>query len=403
MSQSTVPSLAPLKLKDKADRRIKKGHLWIYSNEVDTKATPLKQFEAGQQVEIFGDNNKSLGIATVNPTGLICARIVSRDAKYPLSKSLLVHRLNQALSLRDAIYDQPFYRLVYGDSDWLPGLVVDRFGEYFVVQIATAGMEAVKNEIAEALTQCFSPKGILFKNDHGARELEGLPSEVYAVGDVPEYVELTENGVNFLAPLTAGQKTGWFYDHRENRRYLQHLVKDKRVLDVFSYIGGWGIQAAVAGAREVFCLDASSFALDTLTANAAHNGVADKVAALEGKAQQALKSLTEEGERFDVVIMDPPAFIKKKKDQKSGEAAYYHCNELAMRLLNKNGLLVSASCSMHLSKPRLTELLRASSRHLDRNLQIFYQGGQGADHPIHPAIPETDYLKAQFARVFLSN
>ncbi len=395
-----MAELAPLQLKDKADRRLKKGHLWIYSNEVNTQATPLKLFESGQQVEVLGDKGKSLGVATVNPNGLLCARLVSRDVRHPLTKSLLVHRINQALSLRQALFAEPCYRLVYGDSDLLPGLVIDRFGDYLVVQIASAGMERVKQEIAEALTQCLNPKGILFKNDHGARELEGLGSEVFSVGEVPDYVELIENQVTFLAPLKDGQKTGWFYDHRENRRYLQHLVKDKRVLDVFSYIGGWGIQAAVAGASDVFCLDASAFALDTLIANAAHNGVADKVAAIEGKAQQALKALIEDGERFDVVVMDPPAFIKRKKDQKSGEAAYYHCNELAMRLLSKDGLLVSASCSMHLPRERLTELLRASSRHLDRNLQIFHQGGQGPDHPIHPAITETDYLKAQFARVY---
>ncbi|WP_317933299.1 class I SAM-dependent rRNA methyltransferase [Halioxenophilus sp. WMMB6] len=392
-------SLSSLQLKDKADRRLKKGHLWIYSNEIDTQKTPLKGLAAGEQVAILGERGKCLGVAMVNPNGLICARLVSRDEK-PLGRALLVQRIEQALALRERLFAEPYYRLIYGDSDWLPGLVVDRFGDVLVVQMATAGMDALQADIAAALQQVLKPAGILFKNDHGARALEELPERVETVGEVPERVLVRENGVDFEAPVFSGQKTGWFYDHRENRRYLQPLVAGKRVLDVFSYIGGWGIQAAVAGASEVLCVDASSDALDAVAANAERNGLSERVAALEGKAQPALKALLEDGERFDVVVMDPPAFIKRKKDQKAGEAAYYHLNELAMRLLNRDGLLVSASCSMHLPRETLTELLRSGSRHIDRQLQIFHQGGQGPDHPVHPAIPETDYLKAQFARVF---
>lgn len=393
-------TLPPLQLNDKADRRLKKGHLWIYSNEVNIQQTPLKGFTPGEQVEVLGEKGKSLGVATINPNGLICARLISRDIRYPLSKSLLVHRFNQAHGLRQLVFAEPFYRLVFGDSDWLPGLVVDRFGDYFVVQMSTAGMDVMQADIAEALEQCFKPKGILFKNDHSGRALESLPERVDVVGDVPNQVELIENGVRFLAPVHTGQKTGWFYDHRENRKYLQQLVPGKRVLDVFSYVGGWGVQAAVAGASEVFCVDASSQALDVLMANAELNGVSDQVVGLEGKAVAALKALIEEGEKFDVVVMDPPAFIKRRKDQKSGEAAYHHLNELAIRLLNKEGVLVSASCSMHLAREKLTDILRSASRHLDRLLHIFHQGGQGPDHPVHPAIIETDYLKAHFARVF---
>ncbi|BFM09131.1 class I SAM-dependent rRNA methyltransferase [Halioxenophilus aromaticivorans] len=393
-------SLPPLQLLAKSDRRLKQGHLWIYSNEVDTQKTPLRDLAPGDQVEVQDSTGKSLGVATVNPQGLICARVVSREVRYPLNKSLLAHRFKQALALREAVYDQPYYRLVYGDSDLLPGLVVDRFGDYLVAQMATAGMDRLQDDIAEALQQVLAPKGILFKNDHSARSLEGLEEQVTSRGDVPEQIEIVENNTRFWVPVHTGQKTGWFYDHRESRAYLQRLVKGKRVLDVFSYIGGWGVQALVAGAGEAMCVDASSQALDWVQANAELNGVADRISALEGKAQPGLKALLEAGEKFDVVVMDPPAFIKRKKDQKSGEAAYYHLNELAMRLLDKNGILVSGSCSMHLPRARLTELLRSSSRHLDRQLQIFHQGGQGADHPVHPAIPETEYLKAQFARVY---
>lgn len=393
--------LPKLILNSQADRRLKKGHLWVYSNEVDIKKTPLKGFKAGDQALICSHNGKALAIAIINPTALICGRIVNRDISHPLDKSLLVHRFKQALALREACFNEPFYRLIYGDSDLLPGLVVDRFGEYLVVQMASAGMDAQKDAIVEALQKVIKPTAILLRNDHSARSLEGLDEYVEAIGDVPEAVELMENGVRFLAPIADGQKTGWFYDHRENRAMLQRLAPGKRVLDVFSYVGGWGIQAAAAGASEVMCVDASEQALDWVGENAQLNGVEDIMKGLHGKAVHVLKELIAQGEQFDIVVLDPPAFIKRKKDQKSGEAAYRHMNELAIRLLSRDGILVSASCSMHLEKSTLVEIVRGAARHLDRHAQIIHQGGQGADHPIHPAIPETDYLKAVFARVYL--
>lgn len=395
-------SLPVLTLKSQADRRLKLGHLWIYSNEVDVERTPLKNFAAGEQALVTSHNGKPLGIALMNPNALICGRLISRSEKYPLNKSLLVHRIKQSLALRELTFDQPYYRLIFGDADLLPGLVVDRFGAFLVVQIASAGMEQVKDEIVEALVQVLKPQGILLSNDHSARSLEDLPEYVeVAYGEVPERVELVENNTRFLAPVHGGQKTGWFYDHRMNRAQLQAYVKDKRVLDVFSYIGGWGVQAAQAGAREVVCVDASEAALDGVERNAELNGVTDRVSAIHGKAIDVLKHLIAEGEQFDVVVLDPPAFIKRRKDQKSGEAAYRHLNELGMRLLGRDGLLVSASCSMHLQRDTLLDIVRGAGRHLDRHVQIIGQGGQGPDHPVHPAIPETDYLKAVFARVYL--
>tara|TARA_B100000809_G_scaffold266877_1_gene332438 strand:+ start:362 stop:1555 length:1194 start_codon:yes stop_codon:yes gene_type:complete len=394
--------LPALYLKSNADKRLKRGHLWVYSNEVDTERSPLKQFEMGAQVEVFSKSDRSLGVATVNPNNLICGRLVSKESKYPLDKSLLVHRIKQAQALRDMAFPEPCYRLIYGDSDLLPGLVVDRFFDYLVVQISTAGMEAVKDDIVEALVQVLKPVGVLLKNDHAARELEDLPLYVEnPYGDMPEAVELVENGTRFLAPVVDGQKTGWFYDHRINRALLQPMAKDKRVLDVFSYVGGWGVEMAQAGASEVICVDASAPALDWVGENAALNGVQGKVQTMHGKAIEVLKQLIDDKQRFDVVVMDPPAFIKRKKDQKKGEAAYRHINELAMRLLGRDGLLVAGSCSMHLGKETLVDIVRGAGRHLDRHVQVIHQGGQGADHPVHPAIPETDYLKAVFARTYL--
>lgn len=393
----TLPSL---RLKANADRRLRAGHLWVYSNEVDTAATPLSGFAAGDQAILEAAGGKPLGIVGVSPNNLICARLLSRDLKHSLDKSLLVHRIQVALSLRERLFDQPCYRLIYGDSDLLPGLVVDRFHDHLVVQIASATMERNKDAVLEALVQVLKPRGVLWKNDSAARDAEGLERYVdTAFGVVPEWLDLEENGVKFQAPVLQGQKTGWFYDHRMNRARLAPYVKGKRVLDLFSYIGGWGVQAAVFGASEVFCVDASAFALDGVERNAALNGVAEKMTCVEGDIFEAMKELKNAEERFDVVLTDPPAFIKRKKDLKNGEAAYRRLNEAAMRLLSKDGILVSASCSMHLPEDDLQNILLGSARHLDRNIQLLERGGQGPDHPVHPAIPETRYIKSITCRI----
>ncbi|WP_044870999.1 class I SAM-dependent rRNA methyltransferase [Pseudomonas sp. LFM046] len=393
-------SLPSLRLKANADRRLRAGHLWVYSNEVDVVATPLNLFQPGDQAILEAAGGKPLGVVALSPNNLICARLVSRDVKHVLDKSLLVHRINVALSLRERLFDKPFYRLVYGDSDLLPGLVVDRFGDILVVQLASAAMERNKAAVLDALVQVLKPRGVLWKNDSSAREAEGLERYVdTAFGVVPEWVALEENGVKFEAPVLEGQKTGWFYDHRMNRARLAPYVKGKRVLDLFSYIGGWGVQAAAFGASEVFCVDASGFALDGVERNATLNGVAEQVTCVEGDVFEALKELKAAEERFDVVVADPPAFIKRKKDLKNGEAAYRRLNEQAMRLLNKDGILVSASCSMHLPEDDLQNILLSSARHLDRNILLLERGGQGPDHPVHPAIAETRYIKSLTCRL----
>ncbi|AYN93563.1 class I SAM-dependent rRNA methyltransferase [Pseudomonas sp. LTJR-52] len=396
-------SLPSLRLKANAERRLRAGHLWIYSNEIDVAATPLTAFQAGEQAVLEAAGGKPIGIVALSPHNLICARLISRDTKHVLDKSLLVHRLKVALSLRERLFDKPFYRLVYGDSDLLPGLVVDRFGDVIVAQLASATMERHKDDVLAALLQVLKPAAVLWKNDSSAREAEGLPRYVEsAYGDVPEWAALEENGVKFEAPIVEGQKTGWFYDHRMNRARLAPYVQGKRVLDLFSYIGGWGVQAAVFGASEVMCVDASGFALDGVERNAALNGVAEKMACVEGDVFEALKELKAADERFDVIVADPPAFIKRKKDVKNGEAAYRRLNEQAMRLLNKDGILVSASCSMHLVEENLQEILLSSARHLDRHIQLIERGAQGPDHPVHLAIPETRYIKSLTCRILPS-
>lgn len=391
-----------LRLKPRAERRLKAGHLWIYSNEVDTNITPLKAFQAGEQVVVEQSGGKALGVAYINPANLICGRLISRDKNLVLNRSLIIHRLNQALSLRERCFPQPYYRLVYGDSDGLPGLVVDRFGDLLVVQTSTAGMDAVLDDVVEALQKVVKPTAILLKNDGKMRSQEGLDEYVDAVfGDVPEWVTVIENGTEMIAPVVHGQKTGWFYDHRMNRSRMQQYVEGKRVLDVFSYVGGWGLQAAQAGAESVTCVDASEQALEVALESADRNQFGS-FNAMHGDAFDALKQLKADDQRFDVVIVDPPAFIQKRKDIRNGEQAYERINQLAMRLLVDDGLLISGSCSMHLQNDRLVDILRSCTRRLDKSSQIIEQGFQGPDHPVHPAIPETAYLKAYFLRVLSS-
>lgn len=388
-----------LRLNRHEEKRLQGGHLWIYSNEVNTKITPLKQFQRGEQVRVESHSGKFLGTAYVNFHSLICARMFSREPR-ALDYTLLLQRLEQALRLRSRLFKEPFYRLVYGESDLLPGLVVDRFGPHLSVQLNTAGMEVLKSEIVDALKTLLSPESILLRNDSSMRHMEGLKQEVEtAYGEPPREVVLLENGVKMLAPLHDGQKTGWFFDQRPNRAMLKPYVQGKRVLDVFSYVGSFAIQAAVFGAKEVMAVDSSRFALEMAEKNAALNGVDNIFNGAEGDAFDVLKALRQEGEQFDVIVVDPPAFIKRKKDHKEGLRAYHRINELAMRLLCDDGLLLSASCSMHLQRDELMDVLRSGGRRLDRHVQVLFEGMQGPDHPIHPAIPETCYLKAFLARI----
>ena len=393
-----VADLPVLRLKPHEERRLQAGHLWIFSNEIDVAATPLTAFTPGQCAQVRSSRDRFLGYAYVNPGTLIAARILGRDPVHPPGRPLLTHRLKVALSLRERLYREPFYRLVFGESDLLPGLVVDRYDDTCVVQTGTAGMEAMKGEILDALERVVKPTGVLWKNDSPSRVLEGLPTYVEtAMGEVPGQVEVLEGGVKFLVPLASGQKTGWFFDQRENRAAVARLAGGARVLDVFSYAGSFGLQAARAGATEVLCVDSSAAALEAAGTSAADNGLA--VGTRKGDAFDVLAALAQEEQRFDIVVIDPPAFIKRKKDHAKGLAAYRKLNQQAMQLVARDGFLVSCSCSYHLGADELTEAVQRSARHLDRLAQVIEFRGQAPDHPVHPAIAETRYLKAVICRI----
>lgn len=389
-------SFATLFLNKGAERRVRGGHLWIYSNEVDAKRSSLKAFEAGQQVNVADASGKVLGVALMSPQHLICARLVTRVADQMLDRQIILQRMQAAQRRRDAVYFDGCYRMVYGDSDLLPGLVVDRYRDIYSVQCNSAGISQFEQDIVNILQNEFAATGIVLRNDSRARESEQLDIHVQCIGNVPEWVSLRENGVEFVAPLATGQKTGWFYDHRDNRAQLQRWAKDKTVLDVFSYAGGWGVAALQAGASSLTCIDSSELALDAVQRNA--KAFNKPVSCFQGEAADMLKRLAQAGQTFDVIVVDPPALIKRRKDHAAGLKAYHQLNQLALKLLAPEGLLVSASCSMSLTMQDLHDVVASAARNGKREMQIVYTGTQAADHPVHPHIPETAYLKAIFSK-----
>jgi 23S rRNA (cytosine1962-C5)-methyltransferase len=392
------PDAAELVLRRGADRRLRGGHLWIYSNEIDSQRTPLNRFETGDTVSVLGADGRLLGSAYVEPQSLICARLYAPGELRALDQSFITGRLRSALALRERLFEDPCYRLVYGDSDGLPGLVIDRFRDYLVVQLNSPAVERFREPLLSALAELLNPAGILLRGDSRSRRQQGLVTDSEVVlGEVPEHVPLGENGVDFLAPVHHGQKTGWFFDHRLTRSRLVDWVPGKSVLDVYSYIGGWGVQAAAFGAERVCCVDSSAPALDGVITNASLNGLQHRVSTRRGPADEVMSALRDEGQLFDVVILDPPAFIQRRKDLRKGITAYRRIIERGLRLLPAGGLLVAASCSMHLSRADLLGAMQQAAVRVGVGLRVVEQGGQGPDHPVHPAIPETEYLKSVFA------
>jgi 23S rRNA (cytosine1962-C5)-methyltransferase len=388
--------LITLKLRAREERRLRAGHLWAYSNEIDTDER-YKTIEPGTLCRLLDSRGKPLGVGYVNPRTLLALRLLSSDVSAPLDQAWFERRIAAALALRERIYPGPHYRLVYGEADGLPGLVIDRYGAVCVVQMTTAGIERLKDVVLAALQTVLKPEGIVLRNDSGARELEGLPAYTEVVGQVPERVEIDEDGVRYALSLTDGQKTGFFFDQRDNRTRLQRYVRDRKVLDVFSYVGAWALRAAHYGAAQVSCVDSSESALEAAKANAALNGV--ELETIRGDALAAMKALRGDARTFDVVVVDPPALIKRRKDHDAGVEHYAALNRAAMHLLPADGILISCSCSHHLEPEQLQRVLLREARAAGRRLQILEQGGQGPDHPVHPAIVETRYLKAFVCRV----
>lgn len=384
------------------DRRLRAGHLWVFGNEVDGGKSPLAAFAPGEAVSVRDARGGFIGSAFVNPHSLICARLYSRSPDRPLDADLLRQRLRAALELRTRLFDQPFHRLCHGEGDLLPGLIVDRFGDHLTLQLGTAGMDVRREDILACLDELLHPASLLLDNDLAARALEGLPRENVLIGPVPQRLELPENGCIFTAPLLDGQKTGWFYDQRTNRREAARYAGGADVLDIFCYAGGFGATAAANGARSVTFIDASPQAVELAGSNAARNAPwlaeADAIHTLCGDAFDLLRELHEAGQRFGLICLDPPAFIKRRKDAAQGLAAYRKINALALQLLAPGGVIASCSCSHHLPADELRHCLSQAAARQRAALRLLHAGGQGPDHPVHAAMPETAYLKCFIAQ-----
>jgi 23S rRNA (cytosine1962-C5)-methyltransferase len=390
----------PLYLKKSEERRLLAGHLWIYSNEVDNQRSPLKNFQPGELVVVKSNANKFLGVGYVNPHTLLTARLLTRNFDEVIDSNFFSQRISGVLQLREMVFSQPFYRLIFGESDYLPGLIVDRFNDILVVQLNTAGMDNLKEYVVAALVNVLQPKAILWRNDNAMREVEGLAKYVApAYGEPPLKVYFEENTVKFTADIWQGQKTGWFFDQRNNRKSFTAYIPGKHVLDVFSYCGAFGVQGAVFGAQSVTCIDVSKFALNQVSEHALLNNVANKINLQCGDAFEALRNLKLTKKTFDVIVLDPPAFIKRHKDLQEGYRAYLKLHKLALNLLNADGILFSTSCSQQMSRDMLLDVIRKAGVSCQRSLRILEQLHQAQDHPVHPAIAETNYLKGFVVKI----
>lgn len=381
-------------LRSSEDRRVRAGHPWAFSNEIlmdaETKAIP-----PGSLAYLRAPGGEALGLVTFNPHSLIAARLLTSNPEANVDALFLGRRIANAAALRDRLIGVPYYRLIHAEADGLPGLIVDRFGDALVVQLNSAGMDALTPVLLEALEAELSPKTIVLKNDSPVRELEGLKREVTVAKGNGEPIELVENDARFVADLSEGQKTGWFYDQRDNRRFMAGLARDANVLDVYSYSGGFGVLAAKQGAKAVTCIDRSAAALDAAKQAAKLNGV-DKVVSFDkAEAFEALEKLGgQHARKFDIVICDPPAFVKSRKDLKTGAQGYRKLVRLAAPLVARGGFLFVASCSHLMEPPAFADQVKRGLRDAERTGRILLSSGAALDHPVHPNLPETAYLKA---------
>lgn len=380
-------------------RRLRRGHPWLFSNEVDMTAA-TRALPPGTVVTVVDAGGEALGVATFNSHSLIAARMLSRDPGQVIDASFLAGRLQRALALRQTLVDEPYYRLVHAEADDLPGLVIDRYGDIVACQVNTAGMELILPRILEALDQVLNPAAVILRNDSSVRTLEGLESYTrIAKGDVAGPVEVRENGARFLVDLAHGQKTGWFYDQRDNRTFMARLCRGRRVIDLYTYAGGFAMQAAMAGAAEVVAVDRSEGALGLAAQAAALNGVASVCRFVRAEAFAEMDRLTEAGEHYGVVICDPPAFVKSKKDLASGLKGYRKMTRLGAAMVEPGGFLFVASCSHHVTPEAFADEVRHGLVQAGRSGRIIRTAGAAPDHPVHPALPETAYLKAMVLQV----
>ncbi len=377
------------------EKRLLAGHLWIFSNEIK-EVLAEEEPQPGDLGVVVTAGGIELGLAFYNPNSLISGRVITRDPKEPVDAAFFRRRLADAMAYREkSLPGETSYRLCFGESDGLPGLVVDRYGQYLVLQVMSAGIERRMAWVQEALEDLLKPKGIFLKNDHKVRGLEGLPLECRMLtGSVPERVPITESGLRFAAPIGEGQKTGHYFDQRENRAFLRPYFEGRGVLDLYCYTGAFAIAAAKGGAKRVLALDSSGPAVQLAKENAKFNGVDGVVSVDEGDAEAALETFARGQQPFkpDMIVLDPPSLVPAKKHLPQALRLYTKLNSQAMRALPKGGLLATATCSHHVSREDFVLMLRNAQAKAERSIRFIALRGQATDHPVMLAMPETEYL-----------
>lgn len=389
--------MKPVKLHPGRERRILQGHRWIFSNEISNS---LSDFEPGSWVEIFSHKGVPLGTGYINPRSLIAVRLVCPAGQKP-SRDYFHSLLRKAIARRaEFLYpDSQCYRAVYGESDGLPGLVVDRYGDMVVYQITTLGMSLMEPLVQELLMEIMQPRVLVFRHDAQVRTLEGLPLEKgIAFGEIPPEHWVDVDGIAFQVSPLEGQKTGLFLDQRDNRQALRRWVRGKKVLDLFCYNGAWSLSAALGGAEEVVGVDQSADAVAQAANNALRNGVESSCRFQRDEVFHFLKGADRHA--FDVVIVDPPAFVKTRSALPEAKKGYTDLNRRALMALKPGGILVSCSCSYHLNESLFREVLLQAAQAAGRQLRLLEARGQAMDHPVLLSMPETHYLKCYFLEAF---
>jgi 23S rRNA (cytosine1962-C5)-methyltransferase len=374
------------------DRRLRHGHPWVFSNEIERiDGVPT----SGGAVLVFSQRGECLGTAYYNPHSLIAARLLSRYPEEIDTADFFRQRISAALAYRRRLYgEMSALRLVHGEADGLPGLVVDRYGEILSVQLLSLGMERRRALVLEALLDLLRPVAVVARNDVAVRELEGLPQAVELLhGDLPEEVTVEEHGLRLRVDVAGGQKTGQFLDQKENHLALRGRVEGGRILDLFCYSGSWSLHAAHFGARQTTGVDISAGAVALAEENARRNGLEGICSFVKADAFDLLRELERRGERFDTVVLDPPAFVKSRKKLPEALKGYLTINRRAMELVAPGGHLFTCSCSYHLSRETFLDLLRQAAMQAGRAARLLEVRGQAFDHPVLLSCPETEYLK----------
>lgn len=390
MKNTNYPAV---KLKQGCAKRVKAGSPWVFSNEIDMTAE-TKNIPAGTLARLYDANGTFIGVGSFNSHSLISFRKMASDPQTEINAAFFAKKLRRCVDLRNALVNSPFYRLVHSEGDGLPGLIIDRFDDIVACQLNTAGTDALKQEIVDALDAVLHPSCIVLRAESSARALEGLdPLYEVAKGTLPDVVSVRENGIYFFADLKEGQKTGWFYDQRENRSFVGRLAPNKRCIDFYTYAGGFALHMGIGHAKEIIGVDRSESALALARKAAEKNELGNKCSWIKDNAFDVLESMNKDKEKFGIVVCDPPAFAKVKKDIAAGLRGYRKVARLAAGLVEKDGILALGSCSHHVRPDEFfAECIRGLTE-AGKTGRVILQAGAGPDHPVHPLLPETAYLK----------